>query len=418
MTPTRRARRTRTGIGRVAQTFRSTGLQTLLLHTTLWGNGYQMATVAQIYALLQISDSQFQLAILGGATSIGTVGTALIGGTLADRFSRKSLLMFGSTFTATTFIVLGILLVTGHAQPWHLQIGAFVQGSSLALDWTARFAIIPNMVERRILVRSLSFDLATFNLTRVIAPLIWGAIVAVFDYTLPYFVIVALLVLNIVVISRFRPTPDATAHSHGALMSEVSQIPRILLSDPRVFGIMTFTAVTALALGGFTYLLTPFGQNVVSANATGVSALFSAVGIGSFIGSLSIGVLGAPKQIGCVMIAAVFAMATATVVFATSGVLFFAVALACMFALSHSTHVGLGYIILMLSTSDNTRGRIAGLYELAWSGFPIGGLVFPAIAGITTERTSLLVIPVMLVCATILSAIFNPTLRNFRLSRK
>ena len=418
MNPTRRVRRTRSGLGRVAQTFRSTGLRTLLLHTTLWGNGYQMATVAQIYALLQITDSQFQLAILGGATSIGTVGTALIGGTLADRFSRKSLLMFGSTITATTFAVIGFLLVTGLAQPWHLQLAAFVQGSSLALDWTARFAIIPNMVERRILVRSLSFDLATFNLTRVVAPLIWGAIVALVGYTVPYYVVTALLVANLVVITQFKPAPDATEHSHGELMSEITQIPRILLSDPRIFGTMTFTAVTALALGGFTYLITPFGQNVVNASATGISTLFSAVGIGAFVGSLSIGVLGAPKRIGWMMIAAVFAMAAATIAFALSSLLLVAVALACVFAISHSTHVGLGYIILMLSTSDETRGRIAGLYELAWSGFPIGGLVFPAIAGITTERTSLLVIPVMLVCATIISAIFNPTLRRFSLARK
>ena len=418
MTPTRRVRRTRTGIGRVTQTFRSTGLRTLLAHTTLWGNGYQMATVAQIYALLQITDSQFQLAILGGATSIGTVGTALIGGTLADRFSRKTLLMFGSTITATTFTAIGILLVTGLAQPWHLQLAAFVQGSSLALDWTARFAIIPNMVERRILLRSLSFDLATFNLTRVVAPLIWGAIVAGLDYTVPYFVVAALLGANLVVVTQFKPAPDATAHSHGALMAEITQIPKILMCDPRIFGTMTFTAVTALALGGFTYLLTPFGQNVVNASATGISTLFSAVGIGAFIGSLSIGVLGAPKRIGWMMIAAVFAMAAATVAFALSSLLLIAVALACAFAISHSTHVGLGYIILMLSTSDETRGRIAGLYELAWSGFPIGGLVFPAIAGITTERTSLLVIPVMLVCATIISAIFNPTLRRFSLARK
>ena len=418
MNPTRRVRRTRSGIGRVTQTFRSSGLRTLLLHTTLWGNGYQMATVAQIYALLQITDSQFQLAILGGATSVGTVGTALIGGTLADRFSRKSLLMFGSTITATTFTVIGFLLITGLAQPWHLQLAAFVQGSSLALDWTARFAIIPNMVERRILLRSLSFDLATFNLTRVIAPLIWGVIVAEIDHIVPYYVVAALLVANLMVVTQFKPAPDATEHSHGALMSEITQIPKILMSDPRVFGTMTFTAVTALALGGFTYLLTPFGQNVVGASATGISTLFSAVGVGAFVGSLSIGVLGAPKRIGWMMIAAVFAMATATVAFAMSSLLLIAVALACVFAISHSTHVGLGYIILMLSTSDETRGRIAGLYELAWSGFPIGGLVFPAIAGITTERTSLLVIPVMLVCATVISAIFNPTLRKFSLARK
>ncbi len=393
-------------------------MRTLLLHTTLWGNGYQMATVAQIYALLQITDSQFQLAILGGATSVGTVGTALIGGTLADRFSRKSLLMFGSTITATTFTVIGFLLITGLAQPWHLQLAAFVQGSSLALDWTARFAIIPNMVERRILLRSLSFDLATFNLTRVIAPLIWGVIVAEIDHIVPYYVVAALLVANLMVVTQFKPAPDATEHSHGALMSEITQIPKILMSDPRVFGTMTFTAVTALALGGFTYLLTPFGQNVVGASATGISTLFSAVGVGAFVGSLSIGVLGAPKRIGWMMIAAVFAMATATVAFAMSSLLLIAVALACAFAISHSTHVGLGYLILMLSTSDETRGRIAGLYELAWSGFPIGGLVFPAIAGITTERTSLLVIPVMLVCATVISAIFNPTLRRFSLARR
>ena len=418
MNRSRRIRRTRTGAGRVTQTLRDNGLLRMLLHTTLWGNGHQMATVAQIYMLLQLTESEFQLAILGGAAAVGTTVTALVGGTLADRFERKSLLLFGSGITGITTLTLGVLLVTDNAQPWHLQLGGLIQGSSLALDWTARFAIIPSMVPRRILVRSLSFDLATFNLTRVVAPLIWGSIVAQVDPRAPYFVIAALMVLNFVVVMTFKPAAGTAYHGHGGIKARVAEIPKILSSDSRILGTMIFTTVTALALGGFTYLLTPFGQNVIGTSAQGISALFSAVGIGSFIGSLTLGVVGAPKRIGWMMIAAVFAMAACAAAFSFTVALIAAVALACAFATSHSTHVGLGYIILQLATSDETRGRIAGLYELAWSGFPIGGLVFPAIAGWTTEQAALLVVPVMLVAATCIMAVANPTLRRFNLTHR
>ena len=389
-----------------------------MLHTALWGSGHQIATISQIYVLLQLTESEFQLAILGGATAIGTTTTALIGGALADRFSRKTLLLFGSGITGCTALILGTLLITDTAQPWHLQLGGFIQGSSLALDWTARFAIIPNMVPRRILVRSLSIDLATFNLTRVFAPLVWGVLVAQIDFKAPYFFIAAFLAVNFIVITRFKPAADATEHTHGGFKSELADIPRILTSDPRVFGTMMFTLITALALGGFTYLLTPFGQNVLGASAQGISALFSAVGIGSFIGSLALGTLGAPKRIGWTMIAAVIFMAIYAIAFSWTLALIVAVLLACAFAVSHSTHVGLGYIILQLSTSDETRGRIAGLYELAWSGFPIGGLLFPAIAGLTSEQSAIIVVAIMLVIATCIMAVANPTLRRFQLTRR
>ena len=414
----RSLRRTRTGAGRITQTFRSGGLRKYILHTSLWGSGHQMTTVAQIYVLVQLTDSEFQLAILGGASAIGTTATALIGGALADRFSRKSMLLFGSATTALLTLLLGTLLVTNLAQPWHIQVGGFIQGSMLAMDWTARFAIMPNMVERRRLVRAIPFDNATFNLTRIVAPLIWGGILAVLDHKAPYFVVAALLVANMIVVSRFKPVSDISDHVHGRLRSEIAEMPRIFASNPRISGTLAFTMITALAGGGLVYMITPYGQNVLDISPQGISMLFSAFGIGGLAGALIVGLVGAPKRIGWALIATALAFATFALGFALVGFFVAAVVFACLVSISHATNVSMGYITLMLSTTDETRGRIAGMYELAWSGFPLGGLIFPAIAGFSSDQLALLVVPAMLATVAIIIAITNPTLRGFRLERR
>lgn len=412
-----RFRRARTGAGRIGQLFGNASFRKLLLHTSLWGNAHQMLTVAQIYAIVELTDSDFQLALLGGTVTLGTVATALVTGMLADRFSRKTLLLIGSCVAAASSLTLAVLLVTDWVEPWHLQLGGLVQGSMIALDWTARFSITPNLVARRLLVRALPFDLATFQLTRVVGPLIWGLIEAQLDFKAPYFVIFGLFVANILVVLRFNILPGTTVRAHGDLRSEIAAMPG-LLRNPRVAGAMVFTAVTAIAMGGLVYLLTPFGQNVLDVSAQGISGLFSAIGLGAFIGALAIGLFGAPKRIGWMMLAGVGGMIVAGVLFGATSIYVVALLAAGVASLSHSFHVGLGYITLMISTTDETRGRIAGIYELAWAGFPLGGLVFPAIAGATDERTAIYVIPAMLVLTAVLVAATNPTLRQFQLGRQ
>ena len=123
-------------------------LRKFLVGTIIWSVGNQMVTVTQTYVIFDITRSALQLAILGGAVVIASVAMSIASGILADRFSRKVLLLCGSVMTSSSMLVVGLLIISQRIEPWHIQVAGAVHGAALALDWTARFSLLPNMVPR------------------------------------------------------------------------------------------------------------------------------------------------------------------------------------------------------------------------------------------------------------------------------
>ena len=276
-TSRRRPGRARLTVARLGRTLSSIELRKFLVGTVVWGIGNQMVTVTQTYVIFDITQSALQLAILGAAVVVASVSMSLASGILADRFSRKTLLMWGSVMTATSMLTVGVLLITGRIEPWHIQVAGAIHGAALALDWTARFSLLPIMVPRNILARSIFFDNSFFNLGRVVAPLTWGAIVHWWGYDWSYVAIAGIMVLNFVIVATYRPLSSSIPTTHQAIWHDVVEIATVVRTNSILTGNLTFTFVNALLMGGFIYLLTPIAREVYKVGPSEYSQLFAAV---------------------------------------------------------------------------------------------------------------------------------------------
>ena len=393
----------------------SVELRKFLVGTVVWGIGNQMVTVTQTYVIFDITQSALQLAILGAAVVIASVSMSLASGILADRFSRKTLLMCGSVMTATSMLAIGLLLLTGRVEPWHIQVAGAIHGAALALDWTARFSLLPIMVPRNILARSVFFDNSFFNLGRVLAPLLWGAIVHWWGYDWSYVVIAGMMALNFAIVATYRPLSSSIPTTHQAIWHDVVEIATVVRTNSILTGNLTFTFVNALLMGGFIYLLTPIAREVYNVGPGGYSQLFAAVGLGAFVGGLLLGFTGGFKRTGYALLVTNIFTAASAVVFALVASLYFGYAFALLFGLINAIHIGLGTISLQMAITDNVRGRLAGVYELAWAGFPAGGFVFGAMADSLGSSASLIIGCGFVILVTISIGTFNPNLRRLRM---
>lgn len=390
-------------------------LRKFLVGTVVWGVGNQMVTVTQTYVIFDLTQSSLQLAILGAAVVICSITMSIVSGILADRFSRKVLLMCGSVATATSMLAVGILLVTDRIEPWHIQIAGGIHGAALALDWTARFSLLPIMVPRNILARAIFFDNSFFNLGRVLAPLIWGGIVHFWGYDWTYFTIAAVMATNFVVVALYRPISSRIETAHQAIWHDFVEIATVVRSNSVLTGNLTFTFVNALLMGGFIYLLTPISQEVYKVGAGEYSQLFAAVGFGAFIGGLVLGLGGGFNRAGYALLITNFLTTAAAIAFALVTSIYFGFGFALLFGLINAIHIGIGTISLQMAITDNVRGRLAGIYELAWAGFPAGGFVFGAMASSMGPSSSLIIGCVFVIIVTIAIGMFNPRLRRLRM---
>ena len=374
-----------------------------------------MVTVTQTYVIFDITGSSLQLAILGAAVVTASISTSVVSGILADRFSRKTLLMCGSVMTAFSMLSVGLLLLTDRVEPWHIQVAGAIQGSALALDWTARFSLLPNMVQRNILPRAVFFDNSFFNLGRVLAPLLWGLIVNVWGYEWTYIVIFSAMSVNFVIVALYRPIATAIPITHQPIWHDIVEIIGVVRRNAILTGNLTFTFVNALLMGGFIYLLTPISREVYDVGAGEYSQLFASVGIGAFIGGLYLGLSGGFRRTGIALLTSNLFTAASAIAFAVFASLYFGYTFAFLFGLINAIHIGLGSIALQMAITDNVRGRLAGVYELAWGGFPAGGFVFGAMANGLGPSTSLIIGCAFVLAVTCAIGVLNPQLRQLRM---
>ena len=383
--------------------------------TLMWGTGHQLITVSQGYLLFELTSSTIWLAALGAAVGIPNVIVAILAGMLADRVSRTRLLIVGAIVAGVPMLAVVLLLIFNSLEPWHLLIAGGAQGSALALDWIARLSLLPDVVPKGILVRAVSIDQAAFNGARVVAPIIAGFLLAVSGPSASYGLIVGLFGLAIVVYKTFRPHTELQPVVHKGIVEDLRDVVRVLRGNMILRLNLMFTAVNALVLGGLIFIIPAFAKDVYGTGETGLGYLFSAVGLGALAGALTTSWTGGVKRAGPALLFTDVLFGAFVVVWAFSSTMTLALPIAFLLGYFNAVHIALGIAVIQVNVPAVVRGRVIGAYELAWSAFPLGGLVSGSLAAMFNLRYSLTILACGLVVFTVVVMLSSSQFRQLRI---
>ncbi|MFF1795533.1 MFS transporter [Kitasatospora sp. NPDC058263] len=140
--------------------------------------GSSMTTVALALSVLQASGRAADLGIVLAANMIPTLVLLLLGGAVADRVSRRTVLLLSNLCTAAVMTTMAVLLITDR---YHLVafVGlALVGGVVNAFSQPALRGIVPELVERQDLQRANALLASSQNTVRIIGPMIASVLVA------------------------------------------------------------------------------------------------------------------------------------------------------------------------------------------------------------------------------------------------
>ncbi len=140
--------------------------------------GTWMQRVAQDWLVLTLTGSAGALGITTGLQFLPLLLFSPIAGVLADRYSKRQVLVVTQVVLAVTAATLGVLAVTGLVTVWHVYVLAFVFGAAAAFDVPARQAFVNEMVGPDQLANAVGLNSASFNLGRVIGPALAGGLIA------------------------------------------------------------------------------------------------------------------------------------------------------------------------------------------------------------------------------------------------
>ncbi|MBT3941143.1 MAG: MFS transporter [Chloroflexi bacterium] len=387
-----------------------------MLVTLTWSTGHMLVLISNSFLIYDMTGSGLWLAALGASLAIPQFIFAGVGGVLADRLPRRVMLVSGSVIGAATMVILAALSFADLLEPWHIVAAGVSFGAALGNDWSARQAFIANLVHRSQLVRAVSFDQTSFHISRVTAPLMGGVLLAstgsegTFTLGAVSFLIAALLLMTL------NPRQDIEEHS-PPVWEGISEAIQKLRSDSVVSVVIVFTAVNALFLGGFIYLAPVFATDVLNGGSIEQGTILTGMGIGAVVGALWLGWRGNVRRAGLAMLVTNVLTVLAIAMFTFSTVLAASAVLAVIAGVVNAVHITLGTVAIQTRVEDEMRGRMFGIYEMAWGFFPAGGIVFGGLVAALSPEVSLMIGVIGTGVVTVAIWIFSRATRNYTLDQ-
>jgi MFS family permease len=394
---------------------RNAPLRRFLSSTLMWGTGHQLINVVQGYLLFELTGSTLWLAALGATVAIPNIIVGVVGGMLADRIPRVRLLKFGSLIAGVPMLTIAFLFSADMLEPWHLVVGGAFQGSGLAVDWISRLSLLPDVVPKKILVRSISLDQAVFSGARVAGPVTGGFLLGAAGAGTAYFVIAGLFAVAFLAYTTFKPVTQAKRAKSAGIIQDLKVVVSVVRSNPILRLNLMFTLVNAMMLGGLVFILPAFAKEIFNTDERGLGFLFASVGIGAVAGAMTMSWTGGVKKAGTALLLSNLLFGGFVIVWANTSSLLLALPFALLLGYFNAVHVALGISVIQFSIPAEVRGRVIGAYEIAWSGFPLGGLASGSLAAAFGLRQALVILAIGMIVFTLVIALTSDKFRQSRI---
>jgi MFS family permease len=352
--------------------------------------GTWMQRVAQDWLVLQLSGhSGVALGITTGLQFLPMLLLAPFAGTLADRYSKRKVLIATQAFMATVGLILGLLDISGVVQVWHVYVLALLLGVGAACDAPARQSFVIEMVGRDDLPNAVGLNSASFNLGRVIGPSLAGVLIVLVG-TGPVFLInAASFGAVIFALTRMRPSElmpmPRSPGGRGQLLEGIRYVrarPDLVLVLVIVFFVGTF---------GLNFQMTSalMATAVFGKGAGAYGLLGSVVAIGSLSGALLAARRGRPRLRLIVLSAVAFGVVEVAAGLMPTYLSF--MALLIPLGLCQMTMLNAANATMQLGVDPVMRGRVMALYmAVLMGGTPIGAPLVGALAEAFGARWSLI----------------------------
>ena len=108
--------------------------------------GTGMWTIVMVFQVLALDDSPLALSAVATGMSLGLFAFSILGGVVADRFSKRRIIITVQGCTAAVMTVVAVLSLTETIELWHVGVASFVMGAGSAFFYPAYSAYLPQVL--------------------------------------------------------------------------------------------------------------------------------------------------------------------------------------------------------------------------------------------------------------------------------
>jgi predicted MFS family arabinose efflux permease len=317
-----------------------------------------MATVAVGWQVYAIDGDPLDLGLVGLAEFLPLPLLALPAGHLADRVSRRAVLVGARLLdTAVLLALLGVTLA-GPDHIWPFLVLAFATGVASAVGAPAGRAMTPSLVPEELLAAAFALRSVAFQVAIVVGPAVGGLLFAL-RAELVYATGAALTLLSLVFVARLG-SARTPAPVGGVGLDSVLAGVRLIRRTRVLLGAISLD-LFAVLFGGAVALLPAFAKDILHVGPTGLGVLRSAPAVGALAAGLVLTRRPVQQRVGPVLLTVVALFGVATIVFGLSRTLWLSVLALAVAGAADMVSVVLRQLILPFVTPDALRGRVTAV---------------------------------------------------------
>lgn len=380
------------------------------------GMWVQMATLG--WVVYDLTDSGALLGGINGMRAIPMLLFAPLAGLAADKLDRRKLMLTTNFIVIVVSVILGIGVIAGRVEVWHLFLFALIGGIVMVFNMPAQQTVVFDLVPRNVIPNAVALGSAAFNVTSVVGPGIAGFFIAWWGPGINFilqgvaFVAVMFCIMMIAFPQRKMSTqPRASMAKNmmdGVRYVSKDRIARMLVILAVIPSIFIMPSMMALA--------PVFAKDVFNSGPNGLGLLMSAMGLGGFLGALFAASIGHFERRGILQLVMLGISGVALFLFAVSPVLYIALPLIAVAGFAQMTYMTNNQTVLQLSVPDHMRGRVTSLFMLNMALMPVSSIVMGSLSDIFGASVVVASAAVAVLMIAILMAFFVPAIRNMRMS--
>ena len=367
----------------------------LWIGTALSGLAFMMSMTAQSVVAFDLSGNNRAVGLVMFGQGVAMLFISPFGGALADRLSKRLLLLLCQSVIGLAMFATALLIATDRITIFFLAAGAFVMGTMFSFLGPARQAYVGEVVDLDRRGNAVALSQVAMNLTRVVGPSLAGVMLAVglIGAAGTYFFMAFLFVLVVATLLQLPPT-RASAPSGTHVLGEIGAGLRHVTENPRLLHLVAgFVLVTMV---GFPYMtvMPGFVTQELGRGAAAYGILLAVSALGGLIVSLAIASLADSPR--APLLLSLMSGGLGVMLILTGLVPNFAAALVTMFGVGGcvSGFQALNSALTLRDTAPAYYGRVMSITMLAFSATGIIGLPIGVLADAIGERTTLIVMGV------------------------
>ena len=386
-------------------------LSILFASATFW-----LEQVVLAWVVYDLTDSPLLVGAITGMRGLPFLFVGPVAGVIADRASRKQVMVVSQVIILAFYLGLLAMLWFGQIAIWHLFVFSFGSAVAWSFNQPARNSLVQVLVPREELMNAVALQTMGQNITRILGPSAAGFLLATVGVPVTFLWVTAVLagVMAATLLVRVPPIVVTTAH-RGAqgVWRELGEGFAYVRDHQELLGLMLMALVPIVLGMSFLGLLPIFARDIFQMDARGVGELLAVGGVGSMVATLALASLSdRVRHRGALLLWNGVALGAALVAFAVSPIYPLSLVLMLLVGLFSMAQIVITSSEIQMLTPPEYMGRVMSIYMLDRGLMPVGSFAAGALAQWAGAPVSMAIMGTLCLLLVGLGAVALPGVRR------